>query len=163
MQGVLEEYNGTFDLLALLECIDLEDQAALMLVLGVESFEQAVIDYKAGEDMDTVIGDVVGGAIATFGAVQQFEEGLPICEAIDTSKFDSKPLAEGLDVAAHPRKHMEMIAKVLVAHGVSIFEDIEKATLAYKDGNYKEFGKTLAKAMKLVTVAQEAKMTLDGV
>jgi len=90
--------------------------------------------------------------------VQFFEEGLPICEAIDTSNFDFKPLDEGLDIAAHPQKHMEIIAKDLAAHGVSIFEDIEKAILDYKDGNYKEFGKTIAKIMKLATVAQEAKL-----
>jgi len=125
-------------------------------------FEQAVIDFKAGADINTLFADVFIGAVAVFGAVQTFEEGLPVCEAIDTSKFDFKPLEEGLDIAAYPRKHMEMIAKDLVAHGVSIFEDIEKATLAYKGGNYKEFGKTIAKIMKLVSAAQEAKLKAWG-
>lgn len=158
MQGVLEEYNGTFSLLNLLECIYYEDQAAYMLYIGVETFQQGLIDYKAGKDIETILSDVAGGAIAVVGAVQQFRQGLPICEAIDTSSFDFKPLDEGLDFAAHPQKHMEIISKDLVVHGVSIFEDIEKANLDYKDGNYKEFGKTIAKIMKLVTVAQEAKL-----
>jgi hypothetical protein len=38
MQGVLEEYDGTFSLLNLLECINYEDQAALMLSIGIETF-----------------------------------------------------------------------------------------------------------------------------
>ena len=38
MQGVLEEYDGTFNLENLLECIQYEDQAAYMLYLGVEFF-----------------------------------------------------------------------------------------------------------------------------
>jgi len=38
MQGVLEEYDGTFSLLNLLECINYEDQAAYMLYIGAETF-----------------------------------------------------------------------------------------------------------------------------
>jgi hypothetical protein len=48
---------------------------------------------------------------------------------------------------------MEIISEDLVVHGFSILEDIEKANLAYKNGNYKKFGKIIAKIMKLVTVA----------
>lgn len=124
-----------------------------MLYIGVETFQQSWEEYKAGKDIETVLGDVAGGAIAVVGAVQQFRQGLPICEAIDSSNFDFKPLDEGLDLVAHPQKHMEIISKDLVIHGVSILEDIEQANLAYKDGNYKKFGKIIAKIMKLVTVA----------
>jgi hypothetical protein len=56
---------------------------------------------------------------------------------ISTSNLFFKPLDEGLDFAIHPQKHMEIISRDLLVHGVSIFEDIEKANIAYKDGNYK--------------------------
>ena len=70
MQGVLEEYHGTFSLLNLLECINYEDQAAYMLYIGVETFQQSWEEYKAGKDIETVLSDVAGGAIAVVGAVQ---------------------------------------------------------------------------------------------
>jgi len=38
MKGVFEEYDGTLSLLNLLECINYEDQTALMLSIGIETF-----------------------------------------------------------------------------------------------------------------------------
>ena len=70
MQGVLEEYNGTFNLENLLECIQYEDQAAYLLYLGVEFFQQGWVDYKSGLDVPTIMSDIAGGALAVVGSVK---------------------------------------------------------------------------------------------
>lgn len=67
MQGVLEEFGGKFDLYNLLLCIYDEDQAALMLDIGVQSFEKAWAERKA--DPKEAIGDLIGGIIGLVGAV----------------------------------------------------------------------------------------------
>ena len=53
---------------------------------------------------------------------------------------------------------MEVVSHDLLVHGVSILQDISLANLAYREGDFKDFGKIIAKIMKLVTVASEAKM-----
>lgn len=63
MQGVIETYGGHFDITALLECIEVEDQAALMVDAAVQSFEAA---YEKKD-----LQDVIGGVIAVVAAIQQ--------------------------------------------------------------------------------------------
>jgi hypothetical protein len=50
----------------LLECIYSEDQAALALDIGVQSFEKAYKEYKT--DKNAAMSDAFGGAIASLAA-----------------------------------------------------------------------------------------------
>jgi hypothetical protein len=75
-KGLLKAFGGKFDLEALLFCIYDEDQAALMLDVSYQAFEQFLHDTTTSDK----IGDLVGTAIGVVGAYQQFEQGLPVCE-----------------------------------------------------------------------------------
>ena len=48
---------------------------------------------------------------------------------------------------------MEVVSQDLLVHGVSILQDISLANLAYREGDFKDFGKIIGKIMKLVTLA----------
>ena len=94
MQGILSAFGGKFDLYALLLCIYEEDQAALMFDVAVQSF------VTAAEKKDP--SAAIGGVIAVIAGVQQFKEGLPSCEAVDTKEFNFKKFDKTMDVAVHP-------------------------------------------------------------
>merc|ERR1719454_2844560 len=126
MKGIIAEYGGSFDITALLECIEVEDQAALALDASVQAFEEA---YEKKD-----IQDVIGGVIALVAAVQQAKQGLPVCEAIDTTSWNYKELDQCMDIAIHPTAHFELIEKDLKMHGKSILEDVGSGVLAYKKG-----------------------------
>lgn len=65
LAGIIEAFGGSFDITALLMCIEEEDQALLMVDAAVQSFESAY----AKKDLQ----DVLGGVIAMVAAVQQFK------------------------------------------------------------------------------------------
>lgn len=103
-----------------------------MLDVSIQAFE------SAWEKKD--LGDVIGGIIGLVGFVQQFQQGLPICEAIDTSTFDFKKLTNSIDIAANPYKHFELLENDIKMHGKSIMQDIRDAVGAYKYGDYEAYG-----------------------
>lgn len=69
MNGFVKPFGGKFDVLALLICINDEDQALLFLDVAYQALQQALHD-KTVED---AIGDLIGTAIGVVGAYQQFE------------------------------------------------------------------------------------------
>lgn len=123
LQGVLTNFEGNFDLYALLMCIYEEDQAALMLDVAVQSFE------NAWETKD--VSEAIGGIIATVAAVTQFKQGLPACEAIDTKTMDFTKFEQSCDIASHPMKYFKVLEKDLLVNGVSIISAIGAGVEAY--------------------------------
>jgi len=100
-KGLLSAFGGNFNLENLLFCIYFEDQAALMLDAAYQALEEA---FKT-KDWSNLIGALIG----VIGAVQQFEQGLPACEAIDTASFNYPALHYSMDIAMHPQDHVQLL------------------------------------------------------
>lgn len=83
--------------------------------------------------------------------VQQFKQGLPICEAIDTAEMDFKQFSDTIDIAAHPFEHFELLENDIKMHGKSITQDIKDAIDAYRSGEYENFGEIFGNILKLAT------------
>ena len=149
-QGLTDSFGGHFNLLALLECIGDEDKALLMLDAAVQSFETA---WKKKE-----WGDAIGGVIATIAAFKQFRQGLPICEAVDSSKWNEQLFDQCMDVAESPLKYFTIVEDDLKINGVSIVEDGVTATEAYKSGDYKTFGYKMGEILKLATKKEQTEL-----
>lgn len=62
------------DFTALLECIYVADQAALVLDGVVQAIKQAIADRK--------IEDAIGALIGAVAFVQQLKQAIPVCESI---------------------------------------------------------------------------------
>lgn len=150
---MLEPFGGHFNLEALLMCIYDEDQAALMLDVAVQAFEKA----WAGKEIE----DAIGGVIATVAAVQQFKQGLPACEAIDTKTFNFQEFETCTDIAVHPTEYFEVIEKDILVNGVSITKDAMAAVKAYRAGKFEEFGQEMGKIIKLATEAKAVKVAKE--
>merc|ERR1719199_1504645 len=143
LKGIIEAYGGNFDITALLECIYAEDQAALALDASIQEFEQA---YEKKD-----LQDVIGGVIALVAAVQEAKQGLPTCEAIDTTSWNYKELDQCMNIAIHPTEHFELLENDARIHGKSILEDIGHGLVAYKKGDYTALGQHMGKVIKLTT------------
>lgn len=66
------------------------------------------------------------------GFVQQFQQGLPTCEAIVTTGWDYQQFTNTIDIAAHPLEHIELLENDIKMHGKSIMQDIVDGLGAYK-------------------------------
>jgi len=143
-QGMLKSTGvGSFDLEALLICIYEEDQAALILYEGVQILEEAYADKD--------IGEAIGGVIAMVAFVQQFKQGLPACEAIDTTPQDWVKFNNMVSVAESPAKHMKQIGKDIVMNGVTITKEVGAALESFRSGNFEQFGEQIGDALMKAT------------
>ena len=113
--------------------------------MAVQIFEEA---YK---DKDPV--EVIGGVIAVVAGVQQFKQGLPACEAIDTAKWNKQEFETCTDVAVHPTQYFKVIENDVKINGVSILKDMAKGVEAYRMGDYVSFGQEMGEILKLATEA----------
>jgi hypothetical protein len=123
-QGILKAFGGKFDLLALLECIGDEDKALLVFDAAYQSFESAIKDKNPQ--------DAIAGVIAVVAGVAQFKQGLPACEAVDTTTFNYDQFLSTYDIAAHPTQHFELLEKDILLNGASIRKDIWLAVQSYR-------------------------------
>jgi hypothetical protein len=149
LQGAMKPFGGDFDLYALLICIYEEDQAALILDEAVKE----LIAFKSGHDFN----DLLGGVILTIAAIQQAKQGLPACEAIDSSMWQSAKFDQCDNLMAHPQKHFTMTENDLLINGVSIVKDVLEAVAAYEAGDFETFGEKMGEVAKLST---EPKVTV---
>lgn len=154
LNGMLTAFGGHFSLENLLFCISEEDQALLMLDVSIQAFQ------SAWEKKD--IGDVIGGVIGLVGFVQQFKKGLPICEAIDTSKMDFARFISTADIAANPTKHFTKLEKDILIDGTSIMKDIWNGVGAWKHQDYEKFGLTMGNILALATKPTEVEEGWKG-
>lgn len=81
LKGMLGAFGSKIDILALLICIQDEDKALITALLGIQNFEKAIEEYKAG-DKGNAIGDMIGSVLIELAAKQSFEQGIPACKAI---------------------------------------------------------------------------------
>ena len=153
-RGVLEAFGGHFNIEALLVCIKDEDMAALLLDEAYQSLEAAI----KTKDYTNLIGSVIG----VIGAVQQFKEGLPACEAIDTKTFNYKGLDASMDMVTHPMDHFEVLEKDLKVNGISIIIDGAEAAAAYRRGDFFTFGKKMGEILEKSTEKAPEPKTLQS-
>jgi len=144
-QGFLKATGvGSFNLEALLVCIYEEDQAALILYEAVQILEEA------WSSKDPV--EAIGGAIALVAAVQQARQGLPACEAIDTSKANWSTVDQILSVLESPKKNWNLIEDDITMNGANMINDLAVGLPAYKSKNYVQFGSSIGDLLALLTM-----------
>jgi len=144
IQGILEGTKvGTFNFTNLLICIYEMDQAAEIAYQDFEMIEDAFKnkDYE----------ELIGAAIATVAAVQQFEQGLPVCEAVDASAGDWTTFHNVVEVTESPESHIQMINRDITMNGKVITKDLMEAFQALRSGNYRQFGKDFGDALVKAT------------
>lgn len=118
-EGFLKAYGGKLNIEALLFCIYDEDQAALMVDVGVQAFMKAIHDT----DTQDMIGDLVGAGIGFYGGYQQFEQGLPACEAVWTpSDLSVQRLKKDMSYMSDAIKNLPQLTKNLKSHEKEIIE-----------------------------------------
>jgi len=117
LQGVIAAYGGHFNLDALLACVHDEDQGLLILDAAYQSFQQAIKNKD--------IGDLIGGVIATVAGLQQMKQGLPACEAIDTTSWDYNGFSRTSQIMSDPVAFFKPVAEDVLIHGLSIMRDTE--------------------------------------
>lgn len=139
----MKAFGGKFDLLALLECIGDEDKALLVFDAAFQQFEAAIKDKNPSE--------AIAGVIAVVAGIAQFKQGLPACEAIDTTTFKYDQLVSTYDIAAHPTQHMEILEKDLLLNGASIRKDVWLAVQSYRKGEYAYFGWFIGNVLEQAT------------
>jgi len=138
-KGFYGEFGGKFDIGALLFCIYDEDQAALMLDVAYQTFE----DFLKAQDIGDKIGDLIGTGIATYGAYQQFEQGLPACEHIWTKDFNKEEVSKTFTYFKNSFKNLPQMTVNVKKHEAEI---LKEAKAAY--GDYEKFGAFMARLMK---------------
>jgi hypothetical protein len=143
LQGVIAAYGGHFNLDALLACVHDEDQGLLILDAAYQSFQQAI----AKKD----IGDLIGGVIATVAGLQQMKQGLPACEAIDTTSWDYNGFSRTTQMMSDPVAFFKPVAEDVLIHGIPILRDTELAVDAYKAGDYYGYGEKIGQILKNAT------------
>lgn len=143
LQGMMKPYGGNFNLENLLLCVYEEDQAALILYEAVQTFKEAI----AKKDWQSAIG----GVIMLVGFVQQAKQGLPVCEAIDTTSWNFKDFSNSIDIAAHPMEHFQLLKDDIKMHGKSIVKDLEESVVAYENRQYEKFGEIIGDILKMST------------
>ena len=147
-KGFYGQFGGKFDLEALLFCIYDEDQAALMLDVAYQAFEQFLHDTTTSDK----IGDLVGTAIGVVGAYQQFEQGLPVCEQVWTpSEFDITPVKKTMSFVSNSFENLPTITNNIMKHEAEIMKD---ATAV--DGDFERFGEFVGKIIKIASEEKTA-------
>lgn len=143
LQGVIAAYGGKFNLDALLACVHDEDQGLLILDAAYQSFQSAVKNKD--------IGDLIGGVIATVAGLQQMKQGLPACEAIDTTSWDYNGFSRTTQMMSDPIAFFKPIAADVLIHGIPILRDTELAVDAYEAGDFYGYGNSIGKILANAT------------
>lgn len=145
--GFLKAFGGDFNVLNLLLCIYDEDQALLFLDVAYQALQQALHDAT----VEDAIGDVLGAVIGVVGAYQQFEQGLPVCEAIFSSKFDFTPVERSMKFVSNPLENMGQMTANLAKYRGEIMDDVTSAVFHYQMEDYEKFGEFLGNLIKAVS------------
>jgi uncharacterized membrane protein YcjF (UPF0283 family) len=144
IQGLLEGTKvGTFNFTNLLLCVYEMDQAAMIADQDVKMIEDAFKNKDWQE--------LIGAAIATVAVVQQVEQGLPVCEAVDSRVADWTTFHNIVDVTESPETHMQLINKDIVMNGKVITKDLMEAFQTLRSGDYRQFGKDFGDALVQAT------------
>lgn len=150
--GFLNSYGGSFNLENLLLCIYQEDQAALFLDVAYQALQKAIHDTNWNDR----IGDIIGTGIGVVGAYQQFEQGLPVCEAIVSSKFDLEPINKDVEFVANPMQNIAQITKNIGSYQGKI----EEAIAHYDNEDYEKFGEFMGQIVQVMANGQKEDLFL---
>ena len=132
-QGIFEATKvGHFNYTALLFCIYLEDQAAIIFLEAIKQWKKAIAD----KDID----DILGAAFITFAGFQQVKKGLPACEDVNPHSLDWTHFDKIVAAMEDPEKHMVKIGENIVFNGKTVTKEIKEAGEALNAGNYEDFG-----------------------
>jgi hypothetical protein len=101
-----------------------------------------------------MIGDLVGTAIGVLGAYQQFEKGLPYCEAIVSD--DLSRVQTAMEVLENPFENMPMMTANLMKYESELKDDVHTAGFFLKTEQYEKFGEQIGNLVKAIT-EKEAK------
>jgi len=142
-QGFLKAYGGKINIEALLFCIYDEDQAALMVDVGVQAFMKAIHDT----DTQDMIGDLIGAGIGFYGGYQQFEQGLPVCEDVfSSSDLSVQRLKKDMSHMSDALKNLPQLTRNLKSHE----KDIMKAAHNV-NGDMEKLGEFFGKFVQFTT------------
>jgi len=92
--------------------------------------------------------------MGVVGAYQQFEQGLPVCEAIVSSKFDMTPVEKSMKFVSNPVENLAVMTANLNKYRGEIMDDITSAVFHYQMEDYEKFGEFLGNVMKVVSEEQ---------
>jgi hypothetical protein len=147
LQGVIAAYGGHFNLDALLACVHDEDQALLILDAAYGEFQTAVKNKS--------IQDLIGGVIATVAGLQQIKQGLPACEAIDTTSWDYNGFSRTTQMMSDPVAFFKPITEDVLIHGIPILKETVDAVDAYDAGDFYGYGNAVGKILANATGIRE--------
>ena len=148
LQGFFQATEvSQFNLTNLLICIYEMDNAALAFYESAEMFEEA------WEKKDWQ--EAIGGAIAIVAGVQQVEQSLPVCEAVDTKSHNWNDLDKLVSMSQNKKTAFKVIGENMVFNGVTITSDLITAMESFKMEKYGEFGYMLGETMMTATKTEE--------
>jgi hypothetical protein len=93
--------------------------------------------------------ELIGVAIATVAAFQQFKQGLPACEAIDSSALNWTKYDQAATMIEN--HNIKAIGKNILVNGHDITEDLENVVDNYKASQFKLMGANLGNAFATAT------------
>lgn len=118
-----------------------------MFDVAVQQIEKVIQD----KDPKTKVSDAIAGVIAAIAGVQQIKQGLPACEAVDTSSFDFNKFEDAFDTMSHPIEHFKVLEDDIILNKKSIKKDLRKALKGYYKQDYVQFGYHLGNMLNLAT------------
>lgn len=150
MQGFLESADVKFNYGNLLACVQVADNSALELYEAGTLLEEA---YNNTDIMDKLV-PAIGGLTFGFLAVETFiQQGLPVCEAIDTSKADFSKINQAFENIKKDHVRPKFIGRNIIINGHLVNNNIYNSIEAFHDGKYHEFGEIMGQLV--LTAADE--------
>ena len=149
-QGVVQAYNGNFNVLDFIVCVNTEDQALLAFDFAVKAFEKALGEYE-GKDYENALGDFLGSLLCIQGGISYVKKGLPACEHIITPSFDSEGFNKSLAIAADAPNHFAQLVDDILSNKEALGEQMQTAVTAYKAGEFTKFGLAMGEMLQMST------------
>jgi hypothetical protein len=94
---------------------------------------------------------LIGGVIATVAGLQSIKQGLPACEAIDTTSWDYNGFSRTTQMMSDPVAFFKPITEDVLIHGIPILEDAVDAVDAHEAGDYYGYGNAIGKILNTAT------------
>lgn len=96
--------------------------------------------------------DVFAGSVFVYAAAEQFiQEGLPLCESIDASKYDFTKFNQTMKDIKMDKISPEVIGENLVFNGVTLTNEFVQAMAAFQNKDFKTFGSVIGQTMTTIT------------
>lgn len=133
---------GSFNVEALLECIYVADNAAMVLEQSVEMIEKA---YK-----DKSVQEALVGAVETVSFIKSLQTVIPTCKSVDSNAANWADFNDIVKVIETPNA-TKTIAENIFMNGIQITNDLQTAFEALRAGEYKDYGMALGDTFRRAT------------